>query len=385
LRIAYVNYGEQSGVTAHVRAALEALGHHVVPVFGRGPLELRDPGTRRLRPTPRVLAHLAVAALRYGGEALRYRWNTPFAFDVHSRWAGELLAGLPAPVDVVLQNGALFSPGLPPALPYVVYLDSTRAMAERRHAPLSPHTPSWGGGWFRRERATYAGAASIATFSEHAARSLREDYAVEPARIRVAGAGPNVLPAHVERADDGETILFVGREFDRKGGPVLLEAFQRLRRTRRRAKLLVVGPSEPLSLPEGVVQVGPVLYEALPALFARATLFALPTLREPFGIAFLDAMACAVPCVGSRIESVPEIVEEDRSGVLVPPGDAGALQAALEHLLARPGMARAMGERGRHRVLTQLNWELAAHRLSERLASALARHHERPSDAVAYP
>jgi glycosyltransferase involved in cell wall biosynthesis len=376
LRIAYLNYGEQSGVTRHVTEALEELGHRVVPVFGRGPLELRDPFTRRVRVTPLVVTHLALAAWRFGRRALSYRWNTPFAFDVHSRWAGELLAGLPTPVDVVLQNGALFAPGAPPRLPFVLYVDHTRAMAERRPAVPAAHLaapPRWGWGWRDREGSAYRGAASVATFSEHAARSLVDDYAVDGERVHVVGAGTNVLAAEPARSHDGETVVFVGREFDRKGGPILLEAFRQLRRRRPRARLLVAGPPEPIAMPEGAVQLGPVPYERLPQLFAQATVFALPTLREPFGIAFLDAMACGVPCVGTRTEAVPEIIDDGRTGLLVPPGDAIALAVALDHLLSHPALARTMGERGRNRVMGRFTWSNVARRLEILLAGAIER------------
>lgn len=388
LRIAYVNYGEQSGVTAHVTAGLEALGHRVVPVFGRGPLELRDPATRRLRVTPLVLAHLATAVLRYGRRALSYRWNTPFAFDVHSRWAGELIAGLPARADVVLQNGALFSPGLPPRLPYVVYLDHTRAMAERRPSVPEAHLPApprWGAGWRRREAETYRRAVSVATFSQHAARSVVEDYGVDAGRVHVVGAGTNALPAQVTRNDDGATILFVGREFARKGGPILLDAFRQLRRKRPRARLLIAGPAERLSLPDGAIRLGAVPYDQLPALFSQATVFALPTLREPFGIAFLDAMANGVPCVGTRTEAVPEIIEDGRSGLLVPPADARALATALDRVLADPVLARAMGERGRQRVHAEFTWARTAQRLSDQLEAAAGRMRRRAGLAAAVP
>src|SRR5512141_2848224 len=130
MRIAYVNYGEQSGVTPQVTGALAALGHEVVPVFGRGPLELRERSTRRPRLTAPVLTSLALAAARFGRHALAYRWNTGYAFDVHSRWAGAQLERLARAPDVVLQNGALFAPGSPPAHRYVVYLDHTRALTE---------------------------------------------------------------------------------------------------------------------------------------------------------------------------------------------------------------------------------------------------------------
>jgi glycosyltransferase involved in cell wall biosynthesis len=378
LCIPYVHYGEQSGVTAQVSRSLEALGHRVLPVSGHGPLELRDAATRRPRLTPLVLAHLALAAARFGSRALSYRWNTPFAFDVHSRCAGERITGLRVRPDIVLQNGALFAPGAPPSLPYVLLLDHTRALAERMPGVPQAGLPApsrWGRGWRRREAALYRGAAAVATFSECAARSVIGDYGVDRDRVRVVGAGPNVLPSAVRREDDGETILFVGRDFDRKGGPILLDAFARLRRRRPSARLLVAGPPQRLGLPPGAEQLGPVPESRLEDLFARATVFALPSLREPFGIAFLDAMACGVPCVGTLLEAMPEIVDDGLTGLLVPPADAAALAEVLERLLAAPSRARRMGELGRARVLARFTWALVAQRLSGLLLASVRKAH----------
>ncbi len=373
LSIAYVHYGTQSGVTAAVAGALGERGHDVRLVAATGALEPRDPATRRLRPAPRVLAHLAVAAARYGRLALRHRWNTAFAWDHHARRAGEALRAVrPAP-DLVLQNGALFAPGLPPPFPYALLLDHTRALAEA--SPAWPRAglatpPDYGPGWRAREAAVYRGARVIATFSENVARSLTRDYGVDPGRVAVVGAGANVFPAQAPRLDDGRTVLFIGKEFGRKGGPILLDAFVRLRRRIPKARLLLAGPREAPPLPEGAFHLGPVDLEEVPALLSQSTVFAMPTLREPFGLAFLDAMACGVPCVGTRLEAVPEIVVEGETGLLVPPGDPVALAAALERLLSDPLRARAMGARGRARVASRFLWSHVAARLDRALVSA---------------
>src|SRR5436190_10632366 len=122
MNIAYVNYGTQSGVTPNVTKALLALGHHLVRVDPTGILALRDPSTRRPRPTPRVLLSIAASALKHGHQAMPHRWNTVYAFEQHTRRTGELLADLEDPPDVVLQNGALFAPGRPCPFPYVLLL-----------------------------------------------------------------------------------------------------------------------------------------------------------------------------------------------------------------------------------------------------------------------
>src|SRR6266404_5822464 len=113
MRIAYVNYGDQSGVTPNLAKALIAIGHDVVRLDPTGVLALRNPRTRRPRPTPRVLMSLAASALRHGQQLIHHRWNTVYAFEQHSKRAGALLAGLAEPPDVVLQNdvGRLRQPG----------------------------------------------------------------------------------------------------------------------------------------------------------------------------------------------------------------------------------------------------------------------------------
>jgi glycosyltransferase involved in cell wall biosynthesis len=373
LSIAYVHYGVQSGVTPAVSRALVELGHEVLLVQATGGLEPRDPATRRLQPRAPVALHLAHAALRYGRWAKQHRWNTPFAFDAHSRRAGDGLRALPARPDLVLQNGALFAPGLPAPYPYALLVDHTRALAMRSPAwPQAglPPPVDYGDAWRTREAEVYRRARVIAAFSEHAARSLVEDYAVEPERVRVVGAGANVYPDVAPRCDDGKTIVFLGKDFRRKGGTVLLEAFARVRRRVPRARLLVAGPPQPPPLPERVFYLGEVPFPELPALLAQTSLVALPTLREPFGLALLDAMACGVPVVATRVEAVPEIVEHGATGLLVPPADPDALADALVALLSDPAGARAMGQRGRARVAERFLWRHAAGRLERALAEA---------------
>ncbi len=378
LSIAYVHYGVQSGVTPAVARALLDRGHDVRLVAATGALEPRDQVTRRLRPSPQVAVHLALAALRFGRRAIAHRWNTGFAFDAHARRAGEALAALRPEPDLVLQNGALFSPGFPPRFPYALLLDHTRALAE-----ASPAWPSaglrppleYGHAWFAREAALYRGAAALACFSVNVARSLVRDYGADPARVAVVGGGANVFREKAPRRDDGRTIAFVGRDFARKGGPVLLEAFARVRRAHPKARLLVAGAVAPprASIPPGVFFLGGISLAELPAFLSQATVFALPTLREPFGIAFLDAMACGVPCVGTRVEAVPEIVRDGETGLLVPPGDPVGLALALERLLDDPVLARAMGARGRARVFAGALWSHVAARLERVLEGAIAR------------
>ena len=126
----------------------------------------------------------------------------------------------------------------------------------------------------------------------------------------------------------------------------------------------------PRPLPEGAVFHGPLDPPALSVLFARASLFALPTLREAFGLAFLEAMAFGLPVVATSVGAVPEIVGDGETGLLVPPRDPAALADACAALLGDPARARRLGEAGRARVEERFGWDRVAARMLEVLLPA---------------
>jgi len=86
-------------------------------------------------------------------------------------------------------------------------------------------------------------------------------------------------------------------------------------------------------------------------LLAGADVFVLPSLHEGLGIAVIEAMAAGLPAVVSRVGGLPEIVVEGETGLLVPPGDAAALAAAVRRLASEPLWAGTLGRQGRARAL----------------------------------
>lgn len=222
----------------------------------------------------------------------------------------------------------------------------------------------------RAEREMYARMDVICTMSEWSRRSFVTDYGVDPDRVVAVGAGPNLdaLPPVAERPEGPPRVLFVGRTFGRKGGPELLEGFRALHAHDPGATLDIVGPPPGAAQP-GVTWHGPVYDRpALNALYARATIFALPSRYEGFGIPFLEGMAHGLPCVGARVCAVPEVVLEGETGLLVPPGDPRSLGQALIALADDPVRAAAFGRAGREAVERRWTWEATA----ERIVAALS-------------
>lgn len=165
---------------------------------------------------------------------------------------------------------------------------------------------------------------------------------------------------------DGPLVLFVGRIDPIKDLPTLLRAFARLRTNFPAAdapKLLVIGGT--VTERDGCAELGadliPVLRQAellgiagdvifrgaqpqdlLPLYYAAATVCAVPSLYESFGLVAVEAMACGLPVVATRVGGMKFTVEEDVSGLLVPRSDAVALAAALQRILENRDLRATM-------------------------------------------
>jgi glycosyltransferase involved in cell wall biosynthesis len=215
----------------------------------------------------------------------------------------------------------------------------------------------------------------------------------------VLGAEPQVVPNGVDaelfcpgersaelasRWGAGPVVLFTGEARQKKGLPVLLEAFARCTSVVPEATLVLVGgvrrEARPMleffsqKYPAARLQEVSALPQAeLVQYYRGASLFVMPSLHDGLPNALLEAMACGCPVVASRVGGIPDVVRDGVDGLLVPPGDVAALQQALLRVLVAPELATQLGQRARERVLSDfsLERELAAGlALLQRLVSA---------------
>jgi starch synthase len=286
-------------------------------------------------------------------------------FDARSRGLQRALARRPSgECDVVVQAQTLFDPGR--RAPYVIYTDSTMALNQRHRFGGDP-TPGRRGERLRaRERAVARGAVHVFTMSEFARRSLLADYGCAPDAVTVVGAGVNLEAVARESPPDRPRAILVGVDFERKGGLEVLAAWPGVRSAVPGAELVVAGVAQQAKL-EGVHWAGRVGPAELTALYNRATVFVCPTLWDPWGLVFHEAMAHGLPCIGTDRFAVPEIIADGETGLLVPPRDAGAVEAALIALLGDPERARRMGAEAERRVRAEATWSAVAGRMAPRI------------------
>ncbi len=301
----------------------------------------------------------------------RFYKNLP-AFDARSRKAGRALSMLKGQVDGVLQIGVLFDAQRPPTgLPSVIYTDYTAQLsAARPAAGRSPLPPQQRAAWIARERQAYASAAHVFTRADFVRQSILQDYQIPAEKASVVGGGLNLpeLPElPVRDPQRPPVILFIGKEFHRKGGDVLLQAFSQLqsRFPSARLRLLTQKPPQAADTPPQVEWVAPTWDRtAVARLYAEADVFVLPSRLETWGDVLLEAMAYGLPCVGVSGEAMPEMIQDGHTGRIVPPQDAAALALALEELLSSPAQRQSMGLAGRQRVETHFTWDHVVQRMA---------------------
>jgi glycosyltransferase involved in cell wall biosynthesis len=172
----------------------------------------------------------------------------------------------------------------------------------------------------------------------------------------------------------GARLLFVGRLAAVKGVAVLFDALARVVATRPETRLTLIGDGPEraaleaeaarLGLSDHVSFLGYRSQDAVAEALAAHDVFVLPSFAEGVPVVLMEAMAAGRPVLTTRIAGVPELVEDGVSGRLVPPGNATALAAALEDLLADPDGLAAMGEVGRARVRAAFDVAQEAARLA---------------------
>ena len=244
-------------------------------------------------------------------------------------------------------------------LPWVVSMDATNALLART-TPAAAHTFEGSAGI---ERAALQHADAAVGWSEWVAVSLREDIGLPPGRVRVIPPAVPVAAAarEVREADGPVRVLFVGNDFRRKGGEVLLDAAARLPPGLVELDIVTNDRSPPEPGPHTRVHRG-VRYrdEVLDRLYGAADVFALPSQEECYGIALSEAMGRGLPILSTRVMAIPDVVRHGRDGLLVPAGDAVALSEALMTLAYDPGLRASMGASG---------WERAAAHCSARVTA----------------
>lgn len=233
-------------------------------------------------------------------------------------------------------------------------------------------------------------ATRVYVFSDWA-RAVNVRWGADPEKLEVVPPGFPIPEAVDREPGEAFSFLFVGTDFERKGGFDVIEAFERVSERHPNVRLVVAG-SDPwrrnpdrrfhewvaesrrarvLSKLEALMSRRLVQVQgALPASVVRDTLypsadaFVMPTLAEGFGFTNVEAMSYGLPVISSRVGPIPEVVRHEETGLLVAPGDVDSLVAAMERLLSEPDLTRSMRGAARSTFMSHYTLEKFRSRLA---------------------
>ncbi|MDB5101543.1 MAG: glycosyl transferase family 1 [Cyanobacteria bacterium RYN_339] len=397
----YPTLGSHGGIgtyTLNVASGLAARGHDVTVIArGEGPIapfmdqgvhvEPVDTPDRWRLPAGNGYVGMTMRALPFAqAAATRFKaLNARHAFDV---------------VEVPEYQGWGVGVALAARCPVAVRLHTHTALVRRLNdVPMDLDARIIA----RLEHATICRGDVVLANSAALAGEARQDFGfsrigVLPLGIdaeRFAPHDPHWLRQELGLGPDTPIVLYVGRLERRKGVEALIEAFGQVRAAHPEAVLVMAGFStdtgpngqallgvlrnrlEALGALDNVRFMGHVAYDALPRYYAGCDLFVAPSRYEPFGMIYLEAMACGKAVVGTSVGGVPEIIQHGRTGYLVPPDDPEALAQALRELLQYPSWRERMGEAAREHVHASFSLPVIAAATERQYLNAATQHQGR--------
>lgn len=360
-----------SGTAFHLRQALEASFDRVTV--------LSSP-----RPERSLMNTLPRAAL---GRERYPLWITPTALRAYARRLEQAMADHQpdAVLCVSSQHLVHLKPTPRPVFmfsdaPWMAYME-----AYRDYDPLPLRGPA-----FAREEAAAARRITGVVYpSPWACSDAKQRFGLPADRVHLIPMGANqhctldddaVVGLIARRCRGTLQLLFIGKDWERKGGPYAVEVVRQLRSSGVDAHLTVIGCHPPLSADDSAfVTVHGFLASSVPAdrerltrAFEQADFFILPSRAECYGLVFAEAQSYGLPCLGFDAHGVPGVVANGETGLLFPP-DLSAQDAASQvvKLASSSERYRTMALQARQRYQRDLNWTAFGHQIALLVHSTL--------------
>ncbi len=212
--------------------------------------------------------------------------------------------------------------------------------------------------WWLNRRA-FRSAYYLVTWSQWAKQSLVSDYGIRAEKIMVIPPGVNLGRWRFDRcpsvAKRRIRLLFVGGDFKRKGGSILLEAFRS--NLKNDCELHIVTQTTDIEASDRVFihrDVSPNSDELL-SLYEMADIFVFPSLADCLPIAVMEAMAAELPVITTNVGAIGEEIQDGINGVVVPPNDAVKLAEAIDNLADHPDLRYELGQKARRAAVDRFD------------------------------
>ena len=359
-RLAGVFWGGGETFDIQVARALIGLGHDVQFVVGRGLWRLNlpmaeFPATYVRTPYLRWVMYRTDASRKMLLRRIGWRAGL-LDIDMFERMAFKTIAN-----NDIGRNTDIFQiNGLPRLGAWIEESLHKRAVV-LWHGPPGPEARCWN----ERCSATLAYGGSVEAVKSNADPNAVEISIGVDTEIcrRISADG---IRSRYEIPPDSIVFLFVGRFIPIKNLPFLVESFAAALQQKPHLYLLLVGdgPSKPdlfqqvsaLGVADRVIFAGRQTGKDLVEHYSAADVFTLTSTYDNFPFVVLEAMACELPVIATRVGGLPKSVDDGRTGLLVESGDVESLKSAMLALASNKDRRREMGLRGREKVVHKHSW-----------------------------
>jgi glycosyltransferase involved in cell wall biosynthesis len=221
----------------------------------------------------------------------------------------------------------------------------------------------------RSQRAFYRNAAGIFTMGQWLADYLVEHEGLPREKVHAVGGGVNVDVAGIDDSKRrGNRILFIGRDYKRKGGDLVVKAFRILKERMPDAELYVAGPSiNPIAQEdwiEGIFFLGEQSAAQIQTLYNKCDIFCMPSRFEAYGLVFAEALVCGLPCIARNDFAMKEMICEGQNGYLIDGDDIQQLAEKMEAVLTNEQMKRFVRSQ-REEYIHKYSWESVVKQIAD--------------------
>lgn len=198
----------------------------------------------------------------------------------------------------------------------------------------------------------YKNCSGIFTMGKWLKKDLVERCNLPDSKVHHVGAGinldKNLIDSTIEKAQN--KILFIGRDFERKGGFLVYEAFKHLKSKEPDVELYVAGPSaDPIDNPiDEYFFLGDCDSNKLTTYLNKCDIFCMPSYFEAYGLVFIEALSFGLPCIGRNAFEMPYFIEDGKTGLLIEEDNVEELANKISILLKE--------ETIKQNVLAKIDW-----------------------------
>jgi glycosyltransferase involved in cell wall biosynthesis len=221
------------------------------------------------------------------------------------------------------------------------------------------------------EKKAYSQMEHIFPISEYVKDNLINYYGISSKKITVVGTGLGVIKPYfgIKNYSNGKILFAAKGRFEDKGGSLVLEAFRKALKTNPNLELNIVGQNEYTQNinEQNIKTYGFLSIDELQNLFNECSLFLMPAINEPWGLVYLEALACKMPIVGLNRNSFPEISARGDYGFGLDEINSDKLSEVLVNAFSDPLKLEKMGVEGQKNCIDTFSWNKTTTRIINKI------------------